>query len=428
MMIFKVVLFLAVFTVGLIADIKEVSVVAEGMSKQEAISNALVEAISRIKGVEVASKTKSSFSNEEFSSSKNGVENKGSFSENSFKKDINSITKGVVKTYEVIDAQRVGDRWEVELLVSIPVYKEVGISTKNRRKIAVMPFHTLDKRYIMGKYTYKGKEVADILTQALVTNMTQARKFAVLDRSYVSDMAKEMNLLNSSEVNLSQKVKLGQKLGADYIIVGTIKNASIYEKNSYNRSLGTKNQSNMVELIVDYRVIVVGTSQIKWSDTQKVTLQSSNTNQSFRMLMQNSMEKLASKITTSLLQNIYPIRVLKVTNSGMIVLNQGGNSVKKGMRLDVMHAGKKMYDPYTKELLGNIEEKVAEIEVIRVTPKLSYAKVVDGTLDLVGVKDICRFKKDDSLKNSTSLKDNKDWRGAGDVKINKGGGVHLPFD
>ncbi|MDA7817976.1 hypothetical protein N9A28_07285 [Sulfurimonas sp.] len=269
--------------------------------------------------------------------------------------------------------------------------------------------------------------ISSMITQALTTNITQSRKFAVVDRTYMREMAFEMNLINSNQVPLSEKVKLGQKLGADYLLVGTIRKADIHNEVTHNQSLGTSSSKNIAEFIVDYRIIVVGSSQIKWSDTLKATIDMSNNNGTSAMVMQDAVEKVSANITNSLLGNIYPIRIAQITKDGHIVLNQGGNTVKEGTRLDVMRLGKKIIDPYTKESLGRTESKTAEIEITRVTAKLSYAKVVDGTVSMLKKNDVCRRKSTDTFANNSVEVDNPNWKKT-NIKVDDGGGVRLPFD
>ena len=401
-----------------------------GVTRNEAIQNALIEAIKQTKGVSIDSQKSFAKDIAQVSVSDNGSNSRNVGVSSLSMSQVKEATKGIIDQYRILDEKKLGaHEYQVDLSVKILGYKAPGLSHKSRRKIAVMPFYSSDKYFKLNNKTYKSSKVSDMLTQTLTNNMTQARKFAVLDRSYTRDMASEMNLLSSEKVSLSQKVKLGQRLGADYLLVGTIQNASFYNKTSRNMSLGTTTNKNIVELIVDYRIVVVGTSQIKWSDTVKASIDVSGTGVSYKMLLQNSLEKVSQEITISLLENIYPPRIIDISRIGNIVLNQGGNSFKIGMKFDVMKLGKKMIDPYTKEPLGRLEEKVAELEITRVTPKLSYAKVVDGTLGLISKNDICRRKQNGSaFSGSEIIEDNKDWRGAGNVVVEDGGGVHLPFD
>lgn len=423
MTIFKIGLTLLLLSGFLQAAVKEVEVTSSGFSKQEAIYNALIEAVGQVNGVDIASNTKTLFSHEEISSNIEGNSKDASLSNSSVKKDVSAFSKGAVEKYEILTSSKNNSEWSVTILATIPIYKAVGASNENRRSIAIMPFHILQNSSTVGSYSKA--DISNIISQAIATNITQSRKFSVVDRTYTDDMAKELNIIDSKEVPISQRVKLGQKLGADYLLVGKIKKADVQTLKSKNLSTGENSSKTTAEFIVDYGVIVVGNSVVKWQDTAKAVLPLSNSNSSIEMAVQKGAEKVAANITNSLLGNIYPIRIVKITKDE-VVLNQGGNSFEKGMRLDVMKAGEKVKDPYTKESLGSTESKIAQIEITRVTAKLSYAKVVNGDISLLNSNDICR-RQSDSILNENSTNNNKKWRQT-DVKIGENGGVKLPFD
>lgn len=427
MMIFKILISFLLLSTFLYGAIKEVEVSGNGFTKQEAIYNALIEAVRQINGTEIASKTKTSFSHEEMSSNINNNSKDASLSSSSVKKDIAADTKGAVEKYEILESSNNGNEWDVRLLVSVPVYKAPGVSNNNRRSIAVMPFYATQNSFSIGSKKYSAEYISDMISQAITTNITQSRKFSVADKTYTKDMAKELNLISSQEVPLAQRVKLGQKLGADYLLVGTIKKADMQTNHTKNSSTGESGSETFAEFIIDYRIIVVGSSQIKWSDTTKAVIDMSNSKSSVEMALQNAVERVSTGITNSLLSNIYPVRIVQITNSGDIVINQGGNSIEKGMRLDVMKPGEKIIDPYTKESLGTSESKIAQIEITRVTAKLSYAKIVDGTLSMLSKNDICRRQGSSMLGEKVAEVDNENWRQT-NVEVSNGGGVKLPFD
>ena len=85
--------------------------------------------------------------------------------------------------------------------------------------------------------------------------------------------------------------------------------------------------------------------------------------------------------------------------------------------------GQTVIDPYTKEVVGKEEIMTAKAEVTRVTPKMSYLKLVSGSAK---AGDICRLVQG---SNIGSPKVGTDAGGREDnvVKQTAGGGVVLPF-
>jgi hypothetical protein len=99
--------------------------------------------------------------------------------------------------------------------------------------------------------------------------------------------------------------------------------------------------------------------------------------------------ELAERLVDGALSNIYPMRIVAIKGK-TVVLNQGGKTLKAGDKLSVYFLGEEMFDPYTKESLGQMEDKVADIQVVRVNAKTTYAKIVGGDAELVETGAIVR--------------------------------------
>ena len=400
---------------------KNIEGIGHGLSREEAVSEAIVEAIGQMNGVNISKKITS-----EDISIESSRGDKYSYKYNS---KINKVTKGRVDSYKILSVEELfAGKYEARVLVSkttrVSRYKAPGFSSNSRRKIAIMPFHTTTRNYTIGSKQYSNFKVSRMISQALTNGVTQSRRFAVVDRSYTYDMAKEFNLLKSSEVPRSQRVKLGKKLGADYLLVGTIQSASLNEDGNYNQSTGQSSSKKMAKFIIDYRIIVVGTSQVKFSDTAILEVEL-NKDSSEDIMFQKAINQVSNTIVENLLSNIYPIKIIKITTSGNIILNQGGTLLTKGNIYNVYKLGERLYDPYTKESLGREEIQIAKIEITKVNHKNSYAQVITDNKIPLKKGYICR--KESSANTQKKEIDNKNWRKA-TVNIEDGGGVRLPFD
>ena len=375
-----------------------------GNSRDEAIRDALIEAIKQTKGVSIDSKKLFSKKLEQRSSSLNGNSTQKIKIAKVNNNKVREMTKGLINSYRVLNIDKINaNEYRAKLSVKLLKYISVGLSNKNRRKIAIIPF-------------YGDRKISSELSQALTTDITQSRKFAVLDRTYTQKIQNELDLINSSKTPLSQKIKLGQKLGADYLLVGTIQNAKTSKVTTHNQLLGVNSTKYKLTFVVDYRIIVVGTSQVKFADTATINTTNSSIN------FQKVIKQISQKIATKLLDAIYPIKVIEITQNGRVILNQGGTLLEKNSIYDVFKLGKKLIDPYTKESLGYEEIKIATIKITKVNPKNSYGKILKGKFIPKG----CICRKQIILNHTKHLQDNPNWRKT-DVKIIKGGGVVLPF-
>lgn len=332
---------------------KDVSVqsTGSGLTKEVAIEAALTQAIRQVKGVDIDSQSVRKSSQIKVNGEKvSGVA-------------VDSITamqtSGQVKSYQILE-EHCDTECQVTLQVVIPVYSSPGLSVDKRRKLAVAPFS--------GEY---GWEFSQNLQAALV----QSRRFAVLDRQHSEEYEREKALLLSGDTALGEKMRLGQVLGLDYLIVGEV----THFDNSREERVSLTGETEFIEDMgteVSYKVINLATRQVKWQDTSHTDYMP-YTNESAR--------KVAIEITSA----IYPLKIVS-NNASSIVLNQGGKNIERGGLYDVFKLGKKLIDPYSHESLGREEIYVGQIEVVKVTTKTSYAHVVDGDYKAMKVGSIAR--------------------------------------
>ena len=197
-------------------EIKTVETTGRGTSKTLAIESALVEAVSQINGVEIAAKTKTKLS-EVSSNNKTDIDE-------SFNQEIEKKTGGLVKSYDILSSKKDGSFFVVKLSVIVPKY--ILSKQTKRLRIAVVPFR-------VGSSDMLSNEIVNKFHLSLVTNienyLTQTRKFALIDRSFLEEQTKELNLIKT-EAGLSMQkdeiVKLGNIIATDHLVVGTIEKAS----------------------------------------------------------------------------------------------------------------------------------------------------------------------------------------------------------
>ncbi len=414
---------LLLLPIFLFAKIETTYLTVEGVGKTraEAIKNGLIEAIKQTKGVAISSQRSYIKAINETGISVDGDSTHAvAISEQSVK-NIYEATKGFIKNYSIVDSYKEGDNWVVKLQIATKHYKAPGLSHKKRRKMAVIPFEYKNSYPIFGKYE-SGKEISKRFTQALISKLTQARKFAILDRENGKYYQNEKNFILSGDSHNDEYLKLGKRLGADYLLIGQILDFSIGSKHHHNNnSLGIPISSETkCNYTVGYRILLVSTQQIKWSDTISGSFPIKHKG-STEAVVASASDKIATKILNSILSNIYPPMIVAVTANN-IVINQGGNSVSVGERFKVFSKGERLVDPYTHEFLGYEEIEAGEIVIKSVKPKVSYAKLISGVA-----------KKGMILRRVKSDKEGKkEFHSEGeaetDVKIAPGGGVVLPFD
>ncbi len=347
------------------AGVVEVQVTGTGLNQESAIESGLLQALRQVHGIDIQSIQQSS----QLQIKEDGKSN----TEISVNRNSQISAKGQIASYNVLDSDCSEDSCTVQLNVQVHKYQAPGLPNDNRRKIAVLPF--------TGETA-----IRSMVTHEVQEQLIQSRRFAVLDREHKKEYDAEKKLWQSGDVSIAERARMGQVLGLDYILTGRIEKAGIRRWNT-GTSLTGENQSHVRTYVtVRYQIIAIATRQIKWSDTVSVALDNISS-------LEQAAALAGQKISTRLLSNIYPIRVVQLSDN-QVLLNQGGKTIQNGSYFDIYSLGDIIYDPYTNEALGQSETKIATVQVVRVGAKLTYTKTITGRLKDIKPGFIARLSPD----------------------------------
>ncbi len=405
-----------------------------GTSREQAINNALVQAVAQTRGVGI----RSGDYQFGFQSATADIDRDDDTNQKRVEFDAVSIhtegsllktyIEGYVKTYEVLEEKQQDDgKFYVKLKAFVYDY-ESGDKT-HRTKITVMPLKTLQRNYPFGTLILSANEISHGLSQKLSVRISETSKFDVLDREYISDFAHSRNINLSSDSSLEAKAQLGKVLASDYMIVGTISDARLEIKEEISSILGVPVREYKADFVFDYRVIVCATRQVTLADTVRLNLETRELKKLVKKWDRNDMDYkeildglitiVANRVTETIIGRIYPIRIARIDTSGHVIINQGGKRITKGLRFEVFSQGNEIFDVDTKMSLGNTETPIATIVIQRVTPSLSYANVVEGDIAKLSDGLICR-RKNIGQKKKSGIKSS--------IQRTPTGGIVLPFD
>lgn len=412
---------LAALAVGPLAAAERVErVTGAGLTRDEAVANGLEEAVRRVDGVRIDSDRSLRSEVSELSVSVNGEDHDRLRYSATQSGQTRLRTEGLVSSYEVLKERRHADGlFELDLRVRIRQYETPGHSPQQRRKLAVLPFRSDQLTYRIGAGAVEGDWLSDRLTQHLVNDLTQTRRFSVMDRQYTAEYLDERDFIASPDTPLSEYVRLGQQLGVDYLVVGRVVDAG--GRRDHQRLIsGERIERGEARLRVDYRVLVMATRQVKWAASIEVT--GSLGAAQAGALVEPLAAAAAARIRGEMLDNIYPTRVAALAPDGQLILNQGGNAFRVGQQLQLYRQGALIRDPYSGESLGRSEIGVGRIEIQRVLAKTAYARLLEGAGARVG--DLCRSPVEDDAARETAVV----LPAQAEVRKAPGGGVLLPFD
>jgi hypothetical protein len=451
----KTIILLLIGLLSLQAFAETKPIVQEGKgiapTRQEAIKRAIFEAVAKAKGISVGS-GEYEYS---YDSASADIERKGSGKEIGF--DAVSIrAKGstaemqigaFVKTYEVLEEKKI-DANSYEVKLKVWIYDYQAPDKTGRLRIAVMPPTTLSSMYRFGtivssesgctktEQLVRGKEALlssrDLerkVSHILNTKLTATNKFAVLDRNHIDKVMQEKGLVFVGDTSLEEKAKLGNLLGADYILAITVTEVVLNVNIKYVEITGQCVFDHDARIKLDYSLIGAATGQIKFSDSVTLTLEDRDVRKlvpkwqddkiDYLILADELIKSATGPIVDKVAGGLYPARIAKILPQGQIAINKGGKDIAESDIYDVLKEGTELFDYDTKESLGKIEEPIATIKITKVMSNFSYAVIVQGDASKLSEGLICRKQGKEPEKPIEQQSD---------TTVTPSGGVKMPFD
>jgi len=256
-------------------------------------------------------------------------------------------------------------------------------------------------------YHSLGEGVADMLVTALV----KSGKFAVIERQEIERIIKEQQFGTSFMVTPETAPKVGQLLGAELFIVGSITEFGQKKSNiSGGMSiLGGGISTKQSRAVIDIRLINTSTGEIVAAESEEGTESTTGISVRYEDIdfsnqdswndtdIGKATREAINGCVKLIAENMEKIpwagKILKVNADGTVLMKPGSEGkVKPGMEFFVFRKGEEVKDPDTGLALGSEESKVGRIEVIEdaLMGKAAKAKVLEGGNFQVG--DIVRDK------------------------------------
>jgi len=340
-----------------------------GRTENQAIANALVEAVNQVRGISVDAQNS-------LDSKSLDSDAKSGFREE-LQTQIRSRSKGLIHSYDIRSVRHEDQRWIANLLVTLPHHKGPGPDRSELRTIAVLPFRVNAR---------VDAESGRRWEQKLITHIVQARRFRLLDREFTTELDREDNRLRSGDAPITELARIGEQLGADYVIVGDIAHLELRP--------GSGDLPEEASLIVEYRVLETATREVRWANTANINY-ARNTIQRLglignRQTQEQLFNSAADAVATEILDLIYPIEVVRIEPDGSLLLTQGGNRVQIGQWFEIHATGEPTTDPQTHLSVRPDGPEVALASIVRLQEKSSWARVEQGSPKTIKKEMICR--------------------------------------
>jgi len=361
-----------------------------GVTREDAVNKALVEALSKIEGVKINSVKSTSIFMDVSSTD-------GTTLVDAYAEEISKATDGRVDSFEIDNVFQDADgRYTANVTVyntkTNKHYQAPGLGPESRRSIIILGSSS------------GYQDFNEALKHKFINKFVQSRKFNVLDREHGDLYAIEKAFIQSGNAMSDEIYKLGNQLGTDYMFVYTAADAEITSRVSNL----TGREKLKAQLLIDYQVILFATGQVKYSNSLSVD---ADIKDGSIKATHDALDGVVGSITNQVLEAIYPLRVADVVSDELVFSQE----LVVGDVYECFSEGAVIRDAYTKENTGRVESKTGTIEVVRTTNKLSYAKITEGA---VRKSNVCR-----SLSNSAAYTEGRD----ANYQLPEGGGVQLGF-
>ena len=200
----------------------------------------------------------------------------------------------------------------------------------------------------------EAQNLAESVTEKLVTQLVNLRRFRVIERSALDKIMEEQKLGMTGFVDDETAVKVGKLAGADLIILGRI-NIEIGFAKVSARGIDTETS----ELIV-----------AKEADSGNTNIE--------------TIEYLVEQVAIDIYNDLPLVEgIIMEVEDNQIILSIGSEvGVRKGTKCVAYKEGKKYYHPTTGEVHGINVIPLGELIVVQVQEKMSIAKPIGKISDL----------------------------------------------
>ena len=407
-----------------------------GATRQQAVKNALYEAVAQVQGVVVSTRLAESALvvgslDVDRQETKKSVELEGVSI-----RGVSTITltqaEGLVKSYEVLREEQI-DENTYEVTVKAWVYDYTSPLADQKTPLAVTDFAVEQTACPFGRLVVAAEDVSRQFSDILTGQLNASGRFTLLDRAYGQAFAKEKGLWKSEDTDLLEKSKLGNVQGAEYLLAGRIRRAGIYLDPKILPAIGHPIAEYEGHFVAEVRLFVAATRQIAHTGQYRLRLETADVKKLVDEwkteeidddeLKDRLLEKAARLIVEDLLERLYPVRVALVED-GVLILDQGTGRVAPGDVYTIVAAGQTIRDPQTQESLGQTETSVAAVQIRQTLPRFSYATIVEGKPSAIQVGQICRYSRPKFQTESDAAESGRKHQ----LQTTPSGGVKLPFD
>lgn len=211
------------------------------------------------------------------------------------------------------------------------------------------------------------------------------RKLRVLsrDKEVLADIREEQQFAES-DLAKGDAAATGELSNAHYLILPKVQDFKFYRAITALPNFDSKyhrQDSGLLQLTVQMVNTTTGQVETNFDLSSRFATGMEVVNTKAGSPNSTYFTKMAKDVSAQLADQfiaaVFPMKVVQRTGRGQIVINRGEDGgLKMGETLHVFYAGEELIDPDTGKSLGSSEEFVGEVKIVRINPKVTYAKIV----------------------------------------------------
>ena len=275
--------------------------------------------------------------------------------------------------------------WTVVLLVWC--VGDTAAQERGKVRIAVMNFEN------NSSWTWWGDNLGRAAADEITTQLFKGGKFSVIERAQLNAILAEQDLGASGAVTASTAAQIGQLLGAQLILTGSITQFSIERISGGFRSFGAS--CSQAETRLDVRIVDTSTGEIMLAEEGEGKkrfgggffkgaglerqFDAGVAQESLRPAVEDIVDKINGQGDRfSGLEPVRPTGQVVGISDGGVYINRGENfDVQPGERFDVYRVVDEIKDA-DGTVLDRITDKVGVVEVTRVLSQSAVCRIVEG--------------------------------------------------
>jgi hypothetical protein len=362
------------------------------MTRDGAVTDALVNAINRVNGVVINEQTLGLSLHAGFQDTSSGATPAGSgeakrpntswtaLAGGAYAKFMQQETHGAVKAYKILSLNQ-GPHGAWHATVRASITKFAMPQSALRRSIAVLP-PSISSGSLSIDGSHSGRHQAQTFTtQAIVSSLTGTQKFTVLDREHTSALNAELSSIRSGQASINDYALLGKRLVADYVLVTRIDRLHYRVAVTHFIDTSRTIKTGVGGITVFYELIDPVTAQVIASGTIRKRLTTNQMHRygslrSNRSRIEALSAYIGERVSKAISDALYPIMLVDATGNH-VVIAEGTGTLQVGRRYQVFKYGNRIKDPYTGESLGREETLCCVVRISRTTPDLAYG-IISG--------------------------------------------------